>query len=577
MTYATEVAAISRTPITMVQIAADYCSRTFGTSPCLATGTKCYNTRMTCVYTTAYSSTTKVYRFTSHDVPVPWGSGERPYMISVKLMPTEMTEVRSLVTRATIELADEPDSDIGIDPYVSSRSSVQGTYWKKWLARNPNFKGRPLQILEGFTGLTSGEFTSKFSGTIQSIEFGNNKVIIEAADLNADLSDTYWPVKVDVKLTFDLSTSDSYLHVTNASQLAAAPGYVRIDDEVIKYTTRDTTANFVTGLTRGAFGTVNVAHTAGRKVTRVGYLAEDYTSNQIIFLLLDVGLSASTQFNAAVLSFIWSTPNFVPPKHPLIVVEPRKVSELLAELCELAELHYWIGEGSIIDFKRKLPNEPARTFSKHFTDQGNIVDGSVVVDTNDEKRITRLYFWWDHDCIHAINERTSFNRGDIIVDAEAELIYGEATARDMYSQVMRYAVTYTDVETHIMRVVNLLSRILAWNVKARAEIDFQVELKDSTVTTGDYVTISTNQVQGIDGVGLSQAQGIVVRRERGKGNLIDLRVRLLPTRKFAYIAPDASPDWSSADGDDKQYAFISNNPPNAGKMDAIGTDGYYIM
>jgi hypothetical protein len=532
---------------------------------------------MTCVYTTAYNSTTKVYRFTSSDVPVPWASGERPYLIGIKLMPTQINDVRSLVTRATIELADEPDTDVGIDPYLSSRSSVQGTYWKKWLARNPNFKGKPVQILEGFAGLAVGEYKSKFSGKIEKIEFGENRVTIEASDLNADLSEMYWPIKVDVKLTFDLSTTDSYLHVTDASQLAAAPGYVRIDDEVIKYTTRDTTGNFLTGLTRATFGTVNVVHSAGRKVTRVGYLVEDYTSNQIIFLLLDVGLSASTQFNGTALSFVWSKPDFEPPKHSVVVVEPRRVSELLGELCELAELHYWIGEGSVIDFKRKLPNQPSRIFAGHFTDEANIVAGSVRVDTNDEQRITRIYFWWDHDCIHTITERESFNRGDIIVDVEAELIYGEPVTRDIYSQIMRYDVTYTDPTMHVRRVVNLIGRLLGWNVKARAELDFQVELKDSDVATGDYVTISTNQVQDISGTGLSQAQGMVVRRERTKGNLIDLRVRLLPTRKFGYIAPDASPDWTSASASDKQYAFLSNNSPNAGKMDAIGTDGYYIM
>lgn len=58
-----------RTPIVLVVLSMDFCGRTFGVDPCLATGTKCFNTWPTCKYLTAYLKTTKDYKFTSRAAP----------------------------------------------------------------------------------------------------------------------------------------------------------------------------------------------------------------------------------------------------------------------------------------------------------------------------------------------------------------------------------------------------------------------------------------------------------------------------------------------------------------------------
>jgi hypothetical protein len=107
-----------RTPIWLVVLSMGYCSRTFGVAPCLATGEECFNTYPTCKYKSAFSQLGKNYKFTSADAPAPF-DGVRPYVTRVSLLPTEIKTTLTVSGRVTVEMADEPDGDVGIDPYSS--------------------------------------------------------------------------------------------------------------------------------------------------------------------------------------------------------------------------------------------------------------------------------------------------------------------------------------------------------------------------------------------------------------------------------------------------------------------------
>lgn len=161
---------ISRTPSTLIIITLDYCSRIFGTSPCLATGTPCYNTWPTCKYQSAYVNVGKDYKFTLREKPVPF-PGPRPYLLNETYLSTEIKPDESITVdyRITLEFQDEPDSDIGIDPYVSQRSSVQGTFWRKLKARNNNYKGRFVKIKKGYidTGYIENDYVDYFIGVLE--------------------------------------------------------------------------------------------------------------------------------------------------------------------------------------------------------------------------------------------------------------------------------------------------------------------------------------------------------------------------------------------------------------------------
>src|SRR5512137_1514077 len=150
MTYATELAALSRTPVTLVEIDLDRCTKTFGVGSCLATGEKCYLTRGTCKYPPAYDRISVLFPyFTRYQFSTGMFADAqacRPYIQSVSYLPNEIKTSLAVTGRVTIALADEPDGDHGtviygtsistnygtLDPYLSTRASVQGRYWRKW-------------------------------------------------------------------------------------------------------------------------------------------------------------------------------------------------------------------------------------------------------------------------------------------------------------------------------------------------------------------------------------------------------------------------------------------------------------
>jgi hypothetical protein len=204
---------ITRTPFRLVKLKLDYCSRTFGVSPCLATGTKCFNTYFTCKYLQAYDITSKEYAFVSNYVKkddliksAPELFSARPYITNVTVRPTELSEEKTITSQATIDLSDEPDADIGIDPYWSSRGytnieSVKGTFWKKFIARNPNWIKGTVEIYDCFLEDAPGAYTLAFSGKIKDITLNKGGVRIECADLLESLNDIKYPINYGIKLT----------------------------------------------------------------------------------------------------------------------------------------------------------------------------------------------------------------------------------------------------------------------------------------------------------------------------------------------------------------------------------------
>lgn len=206
-----------RTPVRLVKLKMDYCTRTFGTSPCLAVGTKCFNTYFTCSYLTAYSDTPKTYNFVSAQVNVseliktaPTLNPVRPFVKSATIRETELNEEKTITSQATIDMLDAWDNDIDIDPYWSDRGyanalAVKGTFWKKFIARNPNYARRAVEIYDGFLGEEENTFTRTFAGTVKEIKRNSDGSFrIECADYLESLNDIEYPVDYGIKLTADM-------------------------------------------------------------------------------------------------------------------------------------------------------------------------------------------------------------------------------------------------------------------------------------------------------------------------------------------------------------------------------------
>jgi hypothetical protein len=205
---------ISRTPISLVVLEMDYCSLSYGITPCTATAPiPCYNTFPTCKDKINYALSTKMYRFTSFDAPLPFKAGERPYVAEISYSPTEIKTNLTVNSRTTITMQDEPDTDRGVDPYVAGRTSVQGTFWKKFLARNPNYKGRIVRIYDGFLGLPEKYWKPRWYGGIDNITINKGQVKIEAVDILKSLAKINVPPKLNIELLAAVSSKITGTHM----------------------------------------------------------------------------------------------------------------------------------------------------------------------------------------------------------------------------------------------------------------------------------------------------------------------------------------------------------------------------
>jgi hypothetical protein len=236
---------MTRVPFKLVQLTLDSCSRVFGTSPCLATGTKCFNTYFTCKYYDAYNITPKVYNFISAGIKaeeiiksIPALYPVRPYIKNCDIRATELSDDKTITSQATIDLYDEPDADIGIDPYREDRGyanifSVPGTFWKKFIARNPNWLKGTVKIYDGFLG--DAELAFAFSGKIKDIKINSDgSVRIECSDILESLNDIKYPVNYGTKLAAAMPAIFTALNETEMLELEAVKDDICLRQDFIK-------------------------------------------------------------------------------------------------------------------------------------------------------------------------------------------------------------------------------------------------------------------------------------------------------------------------------------------------------
>ena len=140
-------------PLEVLEIVQPICSRTFGVSPCNATGTPCWGTDETCKFRAALDMTDSISIHFVKDQAWEWLPGATafqpalaiPSLKSVDTAPTVLNvaggseDYSPMGLRAvlTAQIADIAHNDYGLDPYLADRAydtTARGTYWGKWLA-----------------------------------------------------------------------------------------------------------------------------------------------------------------------------------------------------------------------------------------------------------------------------------------------------------------------------------------------------------------------------------------------------------------------------------------------------------
>lgn len=564
------LSAISITPVVYAVLTLDYCARDFGSAPCAATGTKCYKTYFTCKDRANYSKTTKDYAFSSFNAPLPF-PGPRPYIESVKYLPTEIKDNLTVSALTTITMRDEPElTDIGLDPYYADRTTIQGTFWRKFVARNPNYKGRPVKIYEENLGEALGSFVQRVEGVIENISFDERGgVTVQVKDLLASLADIEIPEKIDVKLGAAVDATQTSWSLDGAyADLPASDFYARCDDEIVYIATL--TGNQATGLTRGALGTTADSHSQGNKIQQCRYYAPQSAYDILTSMLLtDAGLDAafvdSTAF-AVVKAFDSDMPYF-----SALIDEPTKLRDLYFEIINMVDCKSWVAEDLKITILKNLPNYPGRT-TRTLTDPGNIIEKTLKPDLNAKSRVGSIVLYWGKGPGKKDNEPASYQYWDIFEDGDGNSAnaYNEDNQQKIFCRWLSRSYMDEDLVTAFIRRVG--ARMLRLKKNPMPILSFAVTLKDGDIKTGEFVTITTSALQEADG---SDVSGIfqIIRRDR-KATRVECKAIRYPksSRIFFIQSATGAADYTSADAARKEYGFICGSD---GLM-SDGDEGYRI-
>lgn len=544
-------------PLVMVRLRQPLCNRVFGTAPCLATGDKCWNTDITCKYRSALSLTNEIaFDFVLNErhawIDTP-GAYQPALAIPALMAPprTAATELNvadgnrdssPLGLRAVVNVAltDFAYNDAATDPYLSTRAydpMTRGTFWSKWLKRNPFHVGHQIEVYEGYLGDALAAMIKRVY-FVERINRTADQVGITAKDPLSRITDSEvsWPPLSPGEMASDIDASAASLTIAGAvlADYAVAPGYLRIGSEIVSYTGISGTANLsVTGVARGVLNTVAEPHKQRDRVQRV----VAYENVRCDDILYDIHLNGAGIPSIYLPLATWAAevnewrPEFI---FTCYLTEPVKCKDLVPEVLTSALLHEWWDERSqVIKVEAQKPIAAPVVL----TDESHILKGSYKVSEFPERRASQVEVYFSpRSWITGLADSTNFARAKRYIDVERQIQYGGlAVLKTIFSRwVQTDAIAITLAATYAGRFRDV-----------RREVEFA--LAEPLVWTGGQISL-THRGTG-DFTGLAETGLWLITRAEA----ID------PAVRWSYVAEDNGmvgvlwewvddtiPDWTSA-------------------------------
>ena len=597
--YDTQRSAFHRRVQWCVEIDIDRCSRTYGTSPCLASdlgdGNRCWYSWPTCQYPTAFNRGTRTYRFCLNAVPWPDPANPAyPMLKSFIAAPQEIKpdKIATYPEKLTFTflldaLPLPPDIDKGAGKY---NTVPVGEFWANLIARSPNMLNRPIRVKRGFY-VEGGSFAlSDFTQLgpdykIKSfgIEKGLLRVEAESLQSSLDKASIPWAISEDNTLQVDLTDVGTTVYVRDASEFPNPTAYsrneiyVKIEDEVLLVSSRSTVSNTLT-VQRGRCGTTAVAHTAratdgtlDKKVSHVVFFGTDNGSSapdgraapDVLRDLLEwAGVTSasvnSTSFDA-VKNTEWPNPDVL-----AFLEKSEKVSKHFQVIRDMRGILTFIGSDGKFN---------ATCFAPSTAPAGSITDEQLIggvskYAVDEEKRLTRVSFWFDPNVEQAVQSR-DFLRCVLVIDTNLESAneYGDSKSRVVTDAWLDPDLPGSDIR-------NLARKLITRNRRGQRLLGFQLELVDGDYWVGDLVLLSSRYVTDANGVAVERPYLLLSRKEVNEHVIEYQGIDLEHTGRFCRIAPDtATDDYDSATDEERaRYGYWGSTTYNrVGAAQSQGT------
>lgn len=516
--------AFATRPIEVVEIIQPLCTRTFGTSPCLATGDACWNTDKTCKFVQALNLggtiplrfvQDDVYEWETYSLYIAAENGDRlqaenndlllhdysfqfataiPALVNYNTAPTILNVASGsrdkgpLGYRAVcnVNIKDFPWNDVGTDPYVSTRAYVpeqRGSFWTKWLARNPFHVGYTLNVYEGYLGQSLFEMTKR-EYVIEKIDHGKDGVSITAKDVLRRVTDTNLtaPYLSRGELVADITNVATSLEIAGAIlDDYPATGWVRINNEIIQYGTRTLLGSGniqLASLIRARGGTTAAEHKINNRVQRVIYY-NAVPFHDILYDLLVVWGGVPARYIDLAEWAAEKNVYRVEYNFTAWLSEPARIDELLGEVLLQSLANLWWDERTQKIVMKAVKPEPSPYL---LTDDEAIVAGSVSIREKPEERASQTHVYYAQRVATVnVTEKSNYSRVAVFINVQKQIQYGgEPQIRELFCRFLpSQAIANTVAVTYLNRFADV-----------RKEITFELSAKDATeIWTGSVVTI----------------------------------------------------------------------------------------
>ena len=582
------MSSIGRIPVQVIEIDQDKCALTYGVGACTATGTgnaKCFNTLATCQVRDAYTlgePLTLRFAVSQADLPSDYII---PSVQSISTNPTKIniggrkgkSKALGIRSQVTIRLIDHPHGDNLVDPYLSGRSYnsyERGTFWAKWLKRNPYYNGRALRVKDGYYGESLSEMKTRHY-VIETISLPDSKgnVTIKAQDILrlADDDKAQAPAISTGKLLTAINSTDTTIivtggDVTNYSQRNSKA--IRIGDEIIRYTSASVAGNgdiTFSGCVRGSDGTEasesdvddSVQACLEYVIERPDTIAYDLLVN---YGGIDSGFINLAEWQAE--ADTW----FTGVNGSRLLSEPTGVTTLLGELTEQFMFYIWWDDvAQKIRFKAIAPEFGTPPI---FNESDHLLQNSVSLVTDDDLRISETWISYQLKTpVENVSERDSYLRTVLRLDPTASSAeeYGQ---RKVYEIKSPWIINETQI--------NILSaRILARYRDNPVRLKFRIDAKDrGLVDVASVFDVDFKGFVDFTGQQITQRYQVISMQEIVAGEVIEIEAI-----RFDYAIDFKAGKWMVSD------APLYANATEAEKANGmwwsesdgtIGTDNGYL-
>lgn len=552
---------LGRIPVTIIEIDQDLCANQYGVAPCTAavggTGAmKCFNGLASCQDVPNYAKGQPLtLRFSKPHSDMNYQEYIIPSVQSVSTSPMKLNiggrsgTMKPLGKRSsvTITLIDHPHSDNLVDPYVSERDYdplKNGTFWSKWLIRNPYYNGRALRVLDGYHGQLLSEMQTRHF-VIESITLpnSNNQLKIKAQDVLrlADDDKAQAPKLSTGKLLSDITATQTTLVITGgtaASYQQNGTQAVRISDEIIRYTGLVVEANgdiTLSGLTRGSDNTVADEYEAEDTVQGcIEYIQQ--RPDLIAYDLLTNYGNINTAFIDQAAWILEAGTWLESINGTRLLSEPTGVTKLLGQLCE--EFYFYIWWDEIQQLIRLKAISPVFGSVPLITESRNLIQNKTSLKAGDKLRVSEIWVsYLQKSPVEKANERESYKRTYALLDLEA-------SGSDQYGERIVYEI-FSPWLTNESHVGLLSQKLMAKYRNNPVSIKFTLDAKDRWIDVADVFDIEFRALVDFSGKAKTMRYQVVSKHERIAGETIEIEavkfdydINFKPGRWMADVSPD---------------------------------------